>query len=125
MASQSGPYDAVVIGGGEFRRPNTRVLGVRSDTGHGSAGPGGYVAAIKAAQLGLRVHLPLSRLSISNPLRCFFVGVDGVHREARFSRRHLPERRVHSFESNAEQLAHLPSDETRLEEEGYRGCALI
>ncbi|KAF9653342.1 hypothetical protein BDM02DRAFT_1893526 [Thelephora ganbajun] len=32
MASQSGPYDAVVIGGG----------------------PGGYVAAIKAAQLGLR-----------------------------------------------------------------------
>jgi len=32
MASQSEPYDAVVIGGG----------------------PGGYVAAIKAAQLGLR-----------------------------------------------------------------------
>jgi len=87
--------------------------------GHGSVGPGGYVAAIKAAQLGLRVSMLFSRL------RCFsffsFLHVDGVYREERLSRWNLPECRVHSFEGHVKQFAHLPSDETRLEEEGYRG----
>lgn len=93
--------------------------GVRSDTRCGSVGPGGYVAAIKAAQLGLRVRLLLSRLNFLNPAR-FLGRVDGVYREARLSRWNLPERRMYPFESDVEQLAHLPSDETRLEEEGNR-----
>lgn len=40
-----------------------------SDTRSGSVGPGGYVAAIKAAQLGLRVHFQLSCLSLSKLVR--------------------------------------------------------
>ena len=54
MASQSEPYDAVVIGGGVFA---LLYSGAGADTGYGSVGPGGYVAAIKAAQLGLRVSM--------------------------------------------------------------------
>jgi len=50
MASQSGPYDAVVIGGG----------------------PGGYVAAIKAAQLGLRTACIEKRGSLGGT--CLNVG---------------------------------------------------
>ena len=48
LATASAPYDAVIIGGGK----STTKLG----RGHSPAasGPGGYVAAIKAAQLGLR-----------------------------------------------------------------------
>jgi dihydrolipoamide dehydrogenase len=40
LASQSEPYDLAVLGGG----------------------PGGYVAAIKAAQSGLKVGHPLAKL---------------------------------------------------------------
>ncbi len=47
-----GPYDAVVIGGGasspHIEYLNWSVIVI--------AGPGGYVAAIKAAQLGLKVR---------------------------------------------------------------------
>ncbi|KAF9779217.1 hypothetical protein BJ322DRAFT_1089218 [Thelephora terrestris] len=50
MSSQSGPYDAVVIGGG----------------------PGGYVAAIKAAQLGLRTACIEKRGSLGGT--CLNVG---------------------------------------------------
>ena len=39
--------------------------GVRVDTGRVSVGPGGYVAAIKAAQLGLRVSTLHSRRASS------------------------------------------------------------
>jgi len=38
--------------------------GTKADAEHGSVGPGGYVAAIKAAQLGLRVSTLLSRLTV-------------------------------------------------------------
>ena len=52
FATSIEPYDAVVIGGGvcEFLRSSivTHLMDL---------GPGGYVAAIKAAQLGLRVSL--------------------------------------------------------------------
>ena len=40
-------------------------LEVRVDTGRVSVGPGGYVAAIKAAQLGLRVSTLHSRRASS------------------------------------------------------------
>jgi len=66
IASQSEPYDAVVIGGGMFVHPGVFYLGVRAETGRVSVGPGGYVAAIKAAQLGLRVSTLLSRCASSN-----------------------------------------------------------
>ena len=48
------------------------------------AGPGGYVAAIRAAQLGMKV---------------------AVRREARDPRRHLPQRRLHSLQGAAAVLA--------------------
>ena len=46
-------------------------LGVRPDMVYGSAGPGGYVAAIKAAQLGLRVRVLFSCSRISHPVYFF------------------------------------------------------
>ena len=93
---------------------------MRADAGHGPVGPGGYVAAIKAAQLGLRVSKSLWCCASSNNA---LFHVDGVHREAGCSRWNLSERRMHSLEGYVKQLAHLPPDETRLEEEGHRGCA--
>ena len=49
LATDSGPYDTIVIGGGESPYVKFRAI---SDEG---LGPGGYVAAIKAAQMGLKV----------------------------------------------------------------------
>ena len=51
-------------------------LGAGANTGNGLVGPGGYVAAIKAAQLGLRVSTLLSRYASSSNV---FFRVDGVH----------------------------------------------
>jgi hypothetical protein len=65
LATPSGQYDAVVIGGGAF------VLVLRTRirlTISFSAGPGGYVAAIKAAQLGLKVRRlssPLAQVNLA------------------------------------------------------------
>ena len=89
----------------------TRILysGAKADTEYGSVGPGGYVAAIKAAQLGLRVSKLLSRLRLFS---YFFLRADGVYREERFSRWNLPECRVHSLEGHVKQFAHLPPDKT-------------
>jgi precorrin-6B methylase 2 len=49
LSTPSEPYDAVVIGGGTCNLPLV-ILWLKR-----KIGPGGYVAAIKAAQLGLKV----------------------------------------------------------------------
>ena len=101
LATPSGQYDAVVIGGGTSARvQRTRI---RVPIGF-SAGPGGYVAAIKAAQLGLKVCPALSFLDwlMASSL------LDRVYREAWYPRWDVLERRVYPFQSHVEQLAHLP-----------------
>ena len=115
MSGQSGPYDAVVIGGGLFVHPNTWD---GADARHCPLGPGGYVAAIKAAQLGLRVGVSLYVQAFSNTPP-FFTRADGMHRKAGCPRWDLSERRMYSFQGNVEQLAYLPPDATRFEEEGH------
>lgn len=54
MASSSGPYDAIIIGGGGSTF-FCYTSGCFDLTSKCPPGPGGYVAAIKAAQLGLKV----------------------------------------------------------------------
>lgn len=52
LATPSGQYDAVVIGGGASALVSKAQIRVQIGF---FVGPGGYVAAIKAAQLGLKV----------------------------------------------------------------------
>lgn len=76
-------------------------------------GPGGYVAAVKASQLGLKVRPlfqtrlgrirdrsskpELTSLSSSLPLR---PNPDSLYRQARTSRRNLPQRRMHPLQGS-------------------------
>jgi len=53
FATGSEPYDVVVVGGGTFFFVFGQNLIIQAIY----KGPGGYVAAIKAAQLGLKVKL--------------------------------------------------------------------
>ena len=102
LATPSGQYDAVVIGGGTFAPSSKTEAVVYND--HSFAGPGGYVAAIKAAQLGLKVRSWLRRplyLVAHFPL-------DSMYRKARNPRRDVLECRLHTLQGNAQQLAHLP-----------------
>lgn len=71
-------------------------------------GPGGYVAAIKAAQLGLKVRHPVV-FCISSKLMGH---PDSLHREARCIRWNMSKRWMHSLESHAEQLTPLPPNST-------------
>lgn len=77
-------------------------------------GVAGYVAAIKAGQEGLKVRDPLclgtDRKEDHRPVLTIATTVDRLYREARHSRWHLPQCRMHSFEIVVEQLASLPSD---------------
>ncbi len=74
LATATEPYDLVVIGGG----------------------PGGYVAAIKAAQLGMKVGLPIrvTHMTPSNQA----VLVDGVYREEGELGGNVSECRLHPLE---------------------------
>jgi len=69
----------------------TRMVcsGARADAGHWSVGPGGYVAAIKAAQLGLRVIMLLFAFVSSLILYPLFSAL---------RRRRVLKREVHSAE---------------------------
>jgi hypothetical protein len=76
------------------------------------------VAAIKAAQLGLRVrHWAFFFChSEAEDLR----NIDRLRGKAGCSRRNLFKRRMHTLESNVEQLASIPSSPARLCAPRYR-----
>lgn len=66
-------------------------------------GPGGYVAAIKAAQLGLKVSEP--DIPLAHP---YSHVLDCLHREAWRAWWNVFERRMYTVKGYAQQLAYLP-----------------
>lgn len=91
---------AVAEGSGQqTRRYDVAVIG---------GGPGGYVAAIRAAQLGLKV----ARAS----------DADGLRRKARQARGNVSECRLHSQQSAAEHDAPLPHGQDCLSQDGHHRC---
>ena len=63
-------------------------------------GPGGYVAAIKAAQLGLKVSLSLRH--IEDILRIYSGKIDSMHRKAWLPWGNMSERWLHSIQGHAQ-----------------------
>jgi len=83
----SGDADIVVIGGG----------------------PGGYVAAIKAAQLGMKVSLMILLMILLQVMMLTCLLTDCLHRKTRCLRRDMFECRMHSIKGSLTQLTPLPS----------------
>jgi hypothetical protein len=73
-------------------------------------GPGGYVAAIKAAQLGLKACLTGSSHMIVSQLIPPLA--DGMYRETRCSWRNMSKCRLHSIKSHAQQFTPVPPSST-------------
>ena len=113
LATPSGGYDAVIIGGGACN-----YLIDYSCCSVFLAGPGGYVAAIKAAQLGLKVCLVFCLGLSLNPWTRS--PPDCMYREAWDSWWNVLERRMYSIQSYAQQLAHLPPNTPRYSEAWHR-----
>ena len=73
-------------------------------------GPGGYVAAIKAAQLGLKARLTGSSHMIVSQLIPPLA--DGMYRKTRCSWRNMSKCRLYSIKSHAQQFTPVPPSST-------------
>jgi hypothetical protein len=102
-ARAAGKYDVVVIGGG----------------------PGGYVAAIKAGQLGLKVGVCARqhRRQLSRTVSPCALHAGRLRRDPRDARWHLPQRGLHPVQGSAARVASLPRGQPHVRQNRHQGCA--